>query len=97
MLAQIGWTFALYVWLTVERTRAVARGEVKYAAFEFGRGEPANVARISRNLASQFEVLVGDPLGAVVLLVAIGRVGTIDVLAAWVFGRRPGSIHWCRR
>jgi hypothetical protein len=84
MLAQIGWTFALYVWLTVERTRAVARGEVKYAAFEFGRGEPANVARISRNLASQFELPVIF-YAVVVLLVVIGRVGALDVLAGWVF------------
>ena len=84
MLAQIGWTFALYVWLTIERTRAVARGEVKHSAFEFGRGEPPNCARISRNLANQFELPVIF-YAVVVLLVVIGRVGTIDVLAAWVF------------
>ena len=84
MLAQMGWTFALYVWLTVERTRAVARGEVKYATFEFGRGEPANVARISRNLANQFELPVIF-YAVVVLLVVIGRVGAFDVLAGWVF------------
>ena len=74
MLAQIGWTFVLYVWLTVARSRAVARGEVKYAAFALGRNEPQDVARITRNLANQFE-----------LLVVIGRVSAIDVLAAWVF------------
>jgi hypothetical protein len=84
MLAQIGWTFALYVWLTIERTRAVARGKVKHSAFEFGRGEPPNCARISRNLANQFELPVIF-YAVVVLLVVIGRVGTIDVLAAWVF------------
>ena len=59
MLAQMGWTFALYVWLTVERTRAVARGEVKYATFEFGRGEPANVARIVIGRVGAFDVLAG--------------------------------------
>ena len=84
MLAQIGWTFALYVWLTIERTRAIVRGEVKYSAFEFGRGEPPKVARISRNLANQFELPVIF-YAVVVLLVVIGRVGTIDVLAAWAF------------
>jgi hypothetical protein len=57
---------------------------VKYAAFEFGRGEPANVARISRNLASQFELPVIF-YAVVVLLVVIGRVGALDVLAGWVF------------
>ena len=84
MLAQIGWTFVLYVWLTVERARAVARGEVKYSAFEFSRNEPPSVARVTRNLANQFELPVIF-YAVVVLLVVIGRVGTIDVLAAWVF------------
>ena len=84
MLAQIGWTFLLYVWLTVERARAVARGEVKYSAFALGRNEPADVARITRNLANQFELPVIF-YAAVVLLVVIGRVTTLDVLAAWVF------------
>ena len=84
LLAQIGWTFLLYVWLTVARAQAVARGEVKYAVFEFGREEPPQVARITRNLANQFELPVIF-YAVVVLLVVIGRVSTIDVLAAWVF------------
>jgi hypothetical protein len=84
MLAQIGWTFVLYVWLTIARARAVARGEVKYSAFALGRNEPADVARITRNLANQFELPVIF-YAVVVLLVVIGRVSTIDVLAAWVF------------
>jgi hypothetical protein len=84
MLAQIGWTFALYVWLTIARARAVARGEVKYAAFALGRNEPADVARITRNLANQFELPVIF-YALVVMLVVIGRVSAIDVLAAWVF------------
>ena len=58
MLAQIGWTFVLYGWLTIARSRAVARGEVKYSAFALGRNEPADVARITRNLANQFELPV---------------------------------------
>jgi hypothetical protein len=84
MLAQIGWTFVLYVWLTIARSRAVARGEVKYSAFALGRNEPTDVARITRNLANQFELPVIF-YAMVVLLVVIGRVSTIDVLAAWVF------------
>jgi hypothetical protein len=84
MLAQVGWTFVLYVWLTVARSRAVARGEVKYSAFALSRNEPADVARITRNLANQFELPVIF-YAAVVLLVVIGRVSAIDVLAAWVF------------
>jgi len=84
MLAQIGWTFVLYVWLTIARSRAVARGEVKYSAFALGRNEPTDVARITRNLANQFELPVIF-YAVVVLLVLIGRVSTIDVLAAWLF------------
>ena len=84
MLAQVGWTFVLYVWLTIARARAVARGEVKYAAFALSRNEPADVARITRNLANQFELPVIF-YAVVVLLVVIGRVSAIDVLAAWVF------------
>jgi hypothetical protein len=84
MLAQIGWTFVLYAWLTVARGRAVARGEAKFSAFEFAHGEPPEVARITRNLANQFELPVIF-YAAVVLLVVIGRVDTIDVIVAWVF------------
>ena len=57
MLAQIGWTFLLYVWLTVARQRAVKRGDVEYGSFAHGE-EPHHVARITRNLANQFELPV---------------------------------------
>jgi hypothetical protein len=84
MLAQIGWTFLLYAWLTVARTRAVQRGEVDYSCFLLGRDEPLHVARITRNLANQFELPVIF-YAVVVLLVALGRVATIDVIVAWLF------------
>jgi hypothetical protein len=84
MLAQIGWTFGLYVWLTVARTRAVTRGEVEYSCFVLGREEPREVARITRNLANQFELPVIF-YAVVILLVALGRATTLDVVAAWVF------------
>jgi hypothetical protein len=84
MLAQIGWTFGLYVWLTVARTRAVTRGEVEYSCFVLGREEPREVARITRNLANQFELPVIF-YAVVILLVALGRASTLDVVAAWVF------------
>jgi hypothetical protein len=84
MLAQIAWTVMLYAWLTVLRLQAVKRGEVDYACFVLGRDEPRNVARVTRNLANQFEL----PMifyAVVVLLVAVGRVTLVDVAAAWVF------------
>jgi hypothetical protein len=84
LLAQIGLTVFLYAWLTVARTRAVQRGEVDYSCFLLGRDEPLHVARITRNLANQFELPVIF-YAVVILLVALGRVTTIDVIAAWVF------------
>jgi hypothetical protein len=84
MLAQIGWTFMLYAWLTVARTRAVKSGQIDYSCFVLGREEPLQVARITRNLANQFELPVIF-YAVVVLLVALGRVATIDVIAAWLF------------
>jgi hypothetical protein len=84
VLAQIGWTFMLYVWLTVVRVGAVRRGEVKYSCFVTSREEPRQVARVSRNLSNQFELPVIF-YTMVVLLIALGRVGMVDVIAAWVF------------
>ena len=84
MLAQIGWTFLLYAWLTVARTRAVQSGKTDYSCFVLGREEPLEVARITRNLANQFELPVIF-YALVVLLVALGRVTWFDVIVAWVF------------
>jgi hypothetical protein len=84
MLVQILWTFLLYAWLTWARTRAVWRGEVDYACFELGREEPLAIARITRNLANQFELPVIFYV-VIVLLVALERVTTIDLVAAWIF------------
>lgn len=83
MLAQIGWTFVLYVWLTVARAQAVRRGEATFARFAYGE-EPHEVERITRNLANQFELPVIF-YAVVVLLVATSKVTAIDIVAAWVF------------
>lgn len=83
-LAQVGWTFLLYAWLTVARQSAVKRGEVKYASFAFNRDEPKDVARVRLNLANQFEL----PLFfffAIAVLIAFNRVNGIDIVAAWIF------------
>ena len=84
MLAHIGWVSMLYVWLTVARQRAVRSGQIESSCFVLGRDEPLEVARITRNLANQFEL----PLifyAVVVLLVALGQVTLFDVIAAWLF------------
>ena len=83
MLAQIGWTLLLYAWLTVARKRAVERGEVAYGDFA-RHDEPHHVARITYNLANQFELPVIF-YAVVVLLVATKQVTALDVFAAWVF------------
>jgi hypothetical protein len=84
MLAHIGLTFFLYAWLTFARTKAVQSGETEYACFVLGRDEPLHVARITRNLANQFELPVVF-YALVVVLLAVGRITWIDVAAAWVF------------
>ena len=84
MLAHIGLVCFLYAWLTVARKRAVDRGEAEYSSFVLGRDEPLHVARITRNLANQFELPVIF-YALVVLLVALGRETMFDVIAAWVF------------
>ncbi len=84
MLAHIGLVFFLYAWLTVARARAVRRGEADYASFVLGREEPLHVARITRNLANQFELPVIF-YALAVLLIALGRVTWIDVAAGWTF------------
>ncbi len=84
MLAHVGLIVFLYGWLTVARTGAVRRGEVEYACFVSGQGEPPQAARISRNLSNQFELPVIF-YAVVVLLIALGRVTMVDVVAAWVF------------
>ncbi len=84
MLAQIGWTFMLYAWLTVVRVDAVRRGDVEYSSYVLSREEPRYIARVSRNLSNQFELPVIF-YAAVVLLIALDRVGMVDIAAAWVF------------
>jgi hypothetical protein len=49
-----------------------------------GQDEPLHVARITRNLANQFE-LPAVFYALVVLLIALGNVTMFDVVAAWVF------------
>ena len=84
MLAQFALTLALYVWLSIARKRAVERGEAEYAAFVLGYDEPLHVARITRNLANQYELPVLF-YAIVLMLVTAGDVTTFDVIAAWVF------------
>ena len=95
MLAHVGWVFVLYAWLTVARQRAVKAGEVQYGDFA-RHDEPHHVARITYNLANQFELPVIF-YAAAVLLIATNNVTTIDIIAAWIFvaGRVIHSLVQC--
>lgn len=84
VLAQIGLTFGLYAWLSVVRLLAVRSGEVTYGCFELGRAEPVRIARITRNLANQFELPV-IVFACVILLIALDAVTGFDVWAGWIF------------
>ena len=84
ILAHIGLVFALYAWLTFARVRAVRSGRVQYACFEFGRDEPPDIARITRNLANQFELPV-IVYASVLLLLHFGALGGWDVGFCWAF------------
>jgi hypothetical protein len=83
MLAQISWTFLLYVWLTIVRQRALRSGEVAYSTFAHGE-EPAHIDRVTRNLSNQFELPIIF-YAAVVLLTATNNVTTLDIVSAWIF------------
>lgn len=84
VVAQIGLMTLLYTWLTVARTLAVRRGEVRYGAFVLGKDEPLAIARVTRNLANNFEL---PPLfvACVGILIALDAVTAWDVACAWVF------------
>ncbi len=84
LLGLFALTLLLYCWLAVARKRAVERGETDYTAFVLGYDEPLHVARITRNLANQFELPVLF-YTVVALLVTAGDVTRFDVVAAWVF------------
>lgn len=84
ILAHILLVFVLYAWLTLARTRAVMSGKVEYSSFVLGRDEPLAVARITRNLANQFELPVLF-YALVGLLIALGQVALFDILVAWMF------------
>ena len=84
LLAHITLVFMLYTWLSLVRVRAVLAGRVQYGCFEFGRDEPPDIARITRNLGNQFELPV-IVYAAVLLLMQFGALGAWDVGFCWVF------------
>ena len=84
ILAHVGLVFFLYAWLSFVRVRAVRAGRVQYGCFEFERDEPADIARITRNLGNQFELPV-IAYAAVLFLMQLGALGAWGVAFCWVF------------
>lgn len=84
VLAHMTLVFGLYAWLSVERTIAVRRGDVTYAAYEFAGHEPPHIARIARNLSNQFELPVLF-YAALLLLEQYNATMAWDVWLAWLF------------
>lgn len=83
-LAHMALTLCLYAWLTVARARAVKSRQVPWNAYEFAGHEPPKVARITRNLANQFELPLFFYISVLALLQR-GAVTQWDVILAWVF------------
>lgn len=84
LLAQVILTIAVYVVLVRARYAAVRRGEVRVSQFVVMRDEPDWLARITRNVANQYELPVLF-YAVVLMLVAINRVTMFDVIVAWAF------------
>ena len=84
VLAHMALVWVLYAWLTVARARAVLNGTVRYGAFEFAVQEPPEVARITRNLANQFELPVLY-YAAVLALMQLQAATALDIWLGWVF------------
>ncbi|WP_140986739.1 MAPEG family protein [Asticcacaulis tiandongensis] len=74
----------LYVWLTVLRQSAVAKGEVRIGDFVNAGADPSRSKRVARNLSNQFELPV-FALFAATFIYFSQAVTAIDVFAAWLF------------
>lgn len=74
----------LYVWLTVLRQNAVAKGEVRIGDFVNAGSDPSRSKRVARNLSNQFELPVFALFSATFIYFS-NAVTAIDVAAAWLF------------
>lgn len=74
----------LYAWLTVERFRAVQRGEAQVSTFRTSDGEPARPRLVSNCLKNQFELPVLFWVLAMTLY-TLGGATPAEVVLAWIF------------
>ena len=84
VILYIGWVFCLYAWLTYARTTRVKQLPQGYQVFEFGREEPDDIARITRNLSNQFELPILF-LACILFLGQLHALNNYDVVCCWVF------------
>lgn len=84
LLAQVILTMALYAVLVRGRYAAVRRGDMRPSQLVLVENEPPYLARITRNVANQYELPVLF-YALVLMLVAVNRVTVFDVVVAWAF------------
>ncbi|BES69114.1 MAPEG family protein [Marinobacter nanhaiticus D15-8W] len=85
VLAQILLTIAMYVLLGVRKNEALKLGQVnrRETALD-NRAWPANVVKVSNNIANQFELPVLFYV-LCLLLFSVQKVGWLALVLAWVF------------
>jgi hypothetical protein len=84
LMAHVVLVVALYGVLTAMRQAAVKSGVASFATYEFGKDEPPAIARVTRNLANQFELPILFYV-AVILLMQLHAVQWVDVAFGWLF------------
>lgn len=84
LLAQVALTLTIYIVLYRSRAAAMRSGEAKLSDYVVPKDEPRHVARVSRSLASQYELpVLFFALNLVIL--AVGTPLLIDAILAWAF------------
>ncbi len=84
MLAHVALVYAIYLLMFLRRKAMVQQGRVKISDYRENRTEPPESLFVKNNLANQFELPVLFHICCLALLVT-GGVGTVMVVAAWVF------------
>jgi hypothetical protein len=85
LAVHLGLVALLYAWLTIERKRAVARGEAASDTYRtYEQPQPQRARLIANNLANQFELpVVFYPLA--LTLYVLDDASIAQVALAWVF------------
>ncbi len=84
LMGQVFLTVAVYLVMARRRFAAGRRGEIRLRDYVLVENEPPALARVTRNVANQFEAPV--LFYALVLLILVLQAATLfDVVVAWLF------------